>query len=664
MQIDDIHIAESERLLIGDNHFDQERLNFIRSLDSSDLLAVPGSGKTTALQAKLYCLSKVRPCSAMGGILVLSHTNAAVDEIKKRLSEVCPSLFEHPNFVGTIQDFVDSYLAIPYYNISFSKPITRIDTAICREEFLKSFQNKWIRNDNAWSWYKYNGIEQAKNFGIKVTVDGHFIPWDYTRQKEFKVASTKTPKTWKGKEDKNRRHILKILFELKMHMFDRGVLSYDDCYVLAQIYINRCPRVKSILRKRFKYVFIDETQDLQEHQLEIMDQLFCDDSVCFQRIGDVNQSIFHVGSDSTDCAWKPRKVQTFNNSMRLTSPVASVVDAFMFRRESGQAVKGTRNTDPEIKPYLLVYDYEHRDLLIEKFEELIETYNLNNIPEKKYGFHIIGWNSRWPDKHTFNSQELRLLDLYPGIISKESSSNYKDSVAGYVCKTRTLCDNKERMSIINEVMCESLRKCNKNDDSNRPFTPSSLLKHLKGKDCDLYEDYRLRAFIIIKQMVMSQYKKVYENIQSLADWLLENMGVAKNNEFLTFMSGSYIPNPELPQQEKTQIQTGTVHQAKGQTHCATLYVETMYQGKYESIHVSKEKKKATKTKAATYYPNPFYKEIGKQQKGAHIQSAMKMTYVGLSRPTHLLCYAMHKSSYELYNAEKLKECGWQIIDLT
>lgn len=74
-------------------------------------------------------------------------------------------------------------------------------------------------------------------------------------------------------------------------MFDRGVLSYDDCYVLAQIYINRCPRVKSILRKRFKYVFIDETQDLQEHQLEIMDQLFCDDSVCFQRIGDVNQSI-------------------------------------------------------------------------------------------------------------------------------------------------------------------------------------------------------------------------------------------------------------------------------------------------------------------------------------------------------------------------------------
>ena len=665
MQIDDIHIAESERLLIGNNHFDQERLKFIKSLDSCDLLAVPGSGKTTALQAKLYCLSKLRPYSAINGILVLSHTNAAVDEIKKKLSKACPNLFEYPNFVGTIQDFVDSFLAIPYYNIRFSNPISRIDTAICREEFLKSFQNKWIRNDNAWSWYKYNGIEQAKNFGIKITVDGQFIPWDYTRQKEFKVASTKTPKTWKGKEEKNRKHILKILCELKMHMFDRGILSYDDCYVLAQIYINRCPRIKSILRERFKYVFIDETQDLQEHQLEIMDQLFSDDSVCFQRIGDVNQSIFHVGSDSTNCVWKPRKVQTFNNSMRLTSPVASVVDAFMFRRESGQAVRGTRNTNPEIKPYLLVYDYEHRDLLIEKFEELIETYNLNNIPEKKYGFHIIGWNSKWPDNREFNPKELRLKDLYPKYASEEfSSAKCAESIAYYVNKMRGLSDNKERMSIINKIMCECLRISNKNDLCDRPFTPTSLLNFLRNEDKDLFKEYKLLAFASVKLMVLSQYQEVYDRMQTLADWLLEHMGVTKSDECVKFISKPYIPNIENPQQKDTQLQIETVHHAKGQTHCATLYIETMYQGKYESIHVSKEKKKATKTKAATYYPNPFYKEIGEQLKGAHIQSAMKMTYVGLSRPTHLLCYAMHKSSYELYNIEKLKNSGWQIIDLT
>ena len=447
-------------------------------------------------------------------------------------------------------------------------------------------------------------------------------------------------------------------------MFDRGILSYDDCYVLAQTYINRCPRIKSILRKRFKYVFIDETQDLQEHQLEIMDQLFSDDSVCFQRIGDVNQSIFHVGSDTTDCAWRPRKVQTFNNSMRLTSPVASVVDAFMFRRESGQAVRGTRNTNPEIKPYLLVYDYEHRNLLVEKFEELIETYNLNNIPEKKYGFHIIGWNSKWPDDREFNPKELRLMDLYPEYVSEEYSTKYAESIADYVDKMRNLSDNKERMSIINEIMCECLRLNNKNDLCDRPFTPTSLLNFLKSEDNNLFKNYKLLAFAIVKLMVLSQYQEVYDKIQNLAEWLLEQMGVTKSDEYASFISKPYIPNTENPQQEHSRLQIETVHHAKGQTHCATLYIETMYQGKYESIHVNKEKKKATKTKAAVYYPNPFYKETGEQQKGAYIQSAMKMTYVGLSRPTHLLCYAMHKSSYELYDVEKLKNSGWQIIDLT
>lgn len=107
--IKDEYIAEAERLLINDNHFDQERVEFIKSLDSCDLLAVPGSGKTTALQAKLYCLSKNRPTSTINGILVLSHTNAAVEEFRNKLSTVCPSLFEYPNFVGTIQDFIDSF---------------------------------------------------------------------------------------------------------------------------------------------------------------------------------------------------------------------------------------------------------------------------------------------------------------------------------------------------------------------------------------------------------------------------------------------------------------------------------------------------------------------------------------------------------------------------
>lgn len=116
----DIEIAERILLPVG-CHFDEERRNFIQNLNSCDLLAVPGSGKTTALQAKLFCLAQQLPFDKKQGILVLSHTNNAVDEIKIKLRSECSLLFEAPNFIGTVQEFVDTFLAIPYYEMTYKK---------------------------------------------------------------------------------------------------------------------------------------------------------------------------------------------------------------------------------------------------------------------------------------------------------------------------------------------------------------------------------------------------------------------------------------------------------------------------------------------------------------------------------------------------------------
>lgn len=137
MVIDPKHIQESEQLFIKGNTFDPERLDFINNLDTCDLLAVPGSGKTTALMAKLYCLSKHLPFEDGSGILVLAHTNAAVDEIEKKLKPHCPRLFEYPNFVGTIQGFVNKFLAnIANFEKYGSYP-TKIDDEIACKAIIE-----------------------------------------------------------------------------------------------------------------------------------------------------------------------------------------------------------------------------------------------------------------------------------------------------------------------------------------------------------------------------------------------------------------------------------------------------------------------------------------------------------------------------------------------
>lgn len=125
----DINYAESILLSTG-KVFDDERRDFIRNLSTIDLQAVPGSGKTTALLAKLLILETKLPFENGSGILILSHTNAAIDEIKEKIQQHCPKLFRYPNFIGTIQSFVNEFLAIPYYVLKIGKKPTRIDQDI------------------------------------------------------------------------------------------------------------------------------------------------------------------------------------------------------------------------------------------------------------------------------------------------------------------------------------------------------------------------------------------------------------------------------------------------------------------------------------------------------------------------------------------------------
>ena len=145
IEITDEDIQYAENILLPQGKtFDNERRNFIRNLSTIDLQAVPGSGKTTALLAKLLILETKLPLSDGSGILVLSHTNAAVDEIKERIHQYCPKLFRYPHFIGTIQSFVNEFLAIPYYLFKLKKKPLRIDNEIYAEqiEFALSYNTK------------------------------------------------------------------------------------------------------------------------------------------------------------------------------------------------------------------------------------------------------------------------------------------------------------------------------------------------------------------------------------------------------------------------------------------------------------------------------------------------------------------------------------------
>src|SRR5690606_31302035 len=74
-----------------------------------------------------------------------------------------------------------------------------------------------------------------------------------------------------------------------------------------------------------------------------------------------------------------------------------------------------------------------------------------------------------------------------------------------------------------------------------------------------------------------------------------------------------------------EIEITSVHAVKGQTHCATLYLESYYHSNYESERLTRQ-----------FLGDNF------NDNRVHHKSSVKMAYVGFSRPTDLLCIAVHK----------------------
>ncbi|MEK0337926.1 MAG: hypothetical protein QQN41_10885, partial [Nitrosopumilus sp.] len=94
-----------------------------------------------------------------------------------------------------------------------------------------------------------------------------------------------------------------------------------------------------------------------------------------------------------------------------------------------------------------------------------------------------------------------------------------------------------------------------------------------------------------------------------------------------------------------EIEIATVHSSKGQTHTTTLYLESNYQQTSNGVAYESQR-------LADQFNGLSFSDSRK----FHKQST-KIAYVGLSRPTHLLCFGVHKDRFE----SNLSNNSWEIV---
>lgn len=605
-EIDDKHIKEAENIFIGGKLFDEERVNFIKNLETCDLLAVPGSGKTTALIAKLYCLAQKMPFEDGAGILVLAHTNHVIDEIENKLKRHCPHLFEYPNFIGTVQSFVNKFLAIPFYENKNKKSINRIDDDFhdycINEIILETFS----ANNNLKHIYRTPNIPWKYNFELSNTPN-QIISLGTKERIQISKPRGRS-KNYIDWDDLIKTKVEENLYKIKLNLLKNGILNFNDSFFFCRIYVKKYPQVKTILQKRFKYVFIDEMQDLEEFQIKIIDDIFFNESskTVIQRIGDINQSIYSSGKKiKVECDWKPRKIEYLKSSYRLTEEIANLVNGFTLdpQKDENQnprfVVKGLNKLEKSIKPHLILFNKDTTgEQLQQKFEDLIEENNLLNCEENiKNGFKIIGWSTVW-DNDEQKKGKIRLKDLFQTYI-KEGKAKKED----FDCLKKHLQlfdQEKQTLEAVRKSILNSLIRILRFEDiyfdleTKKHFRKSTLIVFIKNQGEDVYNNFKANLFdwcfcLVTKNDYENIYQKINEYISNTFikwNWYNEESYIPKTiNKSIDFILSNdyqFTENNKTETDNKEKLKSGSnieissVHSVKGQTHCATMYIETAY----------------------------------------------------------------------------------------
>ncbi len=622
--ITDSDIEKAEKIFFNfGEQFDGDRRDFIKCIDKSlHLQACPGSGKTTALLAKLYILSEKMPFENNRSICVLTHTNVAIDLIKKKLGDKANKLFSYPNFFGTIQSFVDKYLAIPAYIKCFGYRPKYIDNDFFYNR-VKKYEQQFSNNN----WLQKNKWRYDTVLDFVFSIEVEFLKNDGT----FKLKLSRL----KRKESQTYQRIYNAFEKI----LKDGYLRFSDAFALAKLHLDNFPKLTNIFSSRFKYVFIDEAQDTNSIQKEIIEKCF-NENVIIQWIGDVNQAI--MNDDYAESAWKPGKngrydVMYLTKSHRISQEIANIVEKISIHMENNNLEGKNIN----IKPKLIVFNSGQEEKVLEKFVELITKTKCNHQGKELSIYEIsqqtgnpikaVGWIGKEKDNG------LSIKSYFPNFEKKLTNIKRQHFPDLYtMCQLSKNINPKDFKDRILSCILEALYISKINSLKGNRFSKSELLNFIREKDENLLNK-------LFEDIASYCFNDNFNNLSRSIIECLEKMQLDLNEDakkYLTEQQNNNV-NQKVATSENVfkdgkKIYIDTVHGVKGETHTATLYLETKF---YEN--------------SLSYILKELQGEQTKQ-KSKRAQRAQRITYVAFSRPTHLLCVAMNKDEFEKCNNLKLK----------
>ncbi len=628
---------------------DDSRFQAMLRLDTVDFEACPGSGKTTLLVAKLAVLATRWP-HRQQGICVLSHTNAARNEISTKLGNTAAgiALMRYPHFVGTIHSFVNEYLALPWLR-SKGVDVRCVDTQI-------ALAKRWasLPSNNRWALQKANLTESCliysqPDYGGGKT--GNFGPPTPTYQ---------------------------AIVDARRKSSEQGYFCFDEMFIWASQLLDQHPETISTLRRRFPIIFIDEAQDNSEVQSALLHRIFCDGDAPSrrQRFGDSNQAIYASSNQSgaTTDLFPGHTIHPMPRSYRFNQDIADHVKGLGVVPQPlvGTGPPSHLGTDPKARTIFLFDDGSVQAVLARYGQHLLDSFDAAALESGVFtavaGVHELGENSRIP----------RAMSHYapsydPACARKEATPS---SFAQYLARARfETAGDSNTDKLINATASALLAANELAGGTHGQFTRKSphrrIIEMLGDSDA-------LAAYLALQEIVLTHQGNIPPVVWA-AEALAHMKAVVQQLSSETALDDDVVTFLAAPQLQATaedetailaltdnlfaypqdaprvRIRLGSIHSVKGETHTATLVLDSFF----HNHHLSELKPWLLGVKSGGSSINLRGKQI---LEGPRIVGRLKLHYVAMTRPTHLLCLAMRKDAFGEEELDTLASRGWRIFD--
>ncbi|KJD42686.1 UvrD-helicase domain-containing protein [Paenibacillus terrae] len=646
LSVTDEDIEHAARILKIPSGFDAQRVDVIKCMESRDIVACPGSGKTTVLLAKLIILARNLPLKNNKGICIITHTNVAIDEIKERLGDKASELLSYPNYVGTLHSFISQFIASPAFVKYYSSRISRIFEV---DEYKLRLVRKFKSLNPPFSGSKLDGFLYSKlNQKLKDSKDNTAIKnakedvlrsleLDYTDNIIKRVSFNKKTNAIKNSNADSYREYIKLIDEL----MNEGVSSYNELQGLALRYANEFEKeLSSLFSERFPFVFVDEMQDTSALQLQILEKVFDRQRTIFQCFGDPQQTIYE--SEDKGCAWHPRKPLFIKNSNRMSESIAKVADVVALEPYGMLGIESLK--DDICPPIIITYKDNDVSHVLETFANLIIRYQLNKRGNTI--FKAVGMVKA-------KNGELSITSYFPEFDKQNTNKKVnKDftELASYLVKLdKEVVDREDIKAYYKRFILAILRFLRIRDiktEEGKFFSNVSFLKYLREKDERLYKvvlRYFARIVLHIEEnkSVLTSFKYI---LAIIVNRLFNYKTDLLKDKFIIGTAGSSsIIVGESRKNTYTlndlSIEIDSVHGVKGQTHTATLYLETFYFSKTNESIIE------------------FLSGGQRPDIEEYVEKHIRVAYVAMTRPTDLLCIVLNEKVF-LENKVKLNNLGW------